>query len=78
MPRRHTEGLRKPHVKGEHDMESPAGSGLWHQIAIPDAFELLNTSESGLTSEEALHRLSVYGRNVMEPRERHTPFRILV
>ena len=59
-------------------MEGPAERGVWHQLAIPGALELLSTSESGLTSEEALRRLSVYGKNVMDLKERRTPFRILV
>ena len=78
MPTRQTDRLRKPYVESEHDMEGPARRGLWHQLTIPHAFELLSTSEFGLTSEEALRRLSVYGRNAMDLKERRTPFRILV
>ncbi len=49
-----------------------------HQLAIPDALERMSTSESGLTSEEALRRLPVHGRNSLDLKERRTPFRILV
>jgi Ca2+-transporting ATPase len=78
MPTRQTDGLRKPYVESEHDRDGPARRGLWHQITIPHAFELLSSSEFGLTSEEALRRLSDYGKNALDLKEGRTPFRILV
>src|SRR5215831_5258377 len=57
------------------------GSGKkrnWHQFDISKTLDLLGTSEIGLTSEEALRRLSVYGPNVIKAEARRTPLRIMV
>ena len=47
-------------------------------MAVPDTFHLLDTSETGLTDEEALRRLSVYGANTIDLKASRTPFRIML
>ena len=47
-------------------------------MAVPDTFDLLGTSERGLTDEEALRRLSVYGANTIDLKAGRTPFRIML
>ena len=50
----------------------------WHQLTAANVFELLKTSDSGLTSTEAERRLSAYGPNSIELKEHRGPLRILI
>lgn len=54
------------------------GAVVRHQLTAANTLELLGTSEFGLTSEEARRRLSVYGPNAMDLKERRTPLQILL
>jgi Ca2+-transporting ATPase len=47
-------------------------------LAVPDTFDLLGTSERGLTDEEALRRLSGSGANTIDLKAGRTPFRIML
>src|SRR5262245_9616141 len=40
----------------------------WHQRSVADTLRLLETSDSGLASEEAIRRLQSYGENIFERR----------
>ena len=37
----------------------------WHAMSYQEAEEILQTSEEGLSDEEAARRLEKYGRNVL-------------
>lgn len=46
----------------------------WHTTDIEEIYERLETSESGLTSEEAAGRLITYGKNALKEGKRKTLF----
>jgi P-type Ca2+ transporter type 2C len=77
MRPRHDQFSRPPSFESA-DSECSAKSRRWHRLAVPDTFHLLDTSETGLTDEEALRRLSVYGANTIDLKASRTPFRIML
>jgi Ca2+-transporting ATPase len=70
--------LRRQAFEPDDDTDSGAGTRNWHQLDIPEVLRMLRTSETGLTPEEARHRLSTYGPNAIDLKEGRTPFRILL
>jgi Ca2+-transporting ATPase len=50
----------------------------WHQFDVPKALHLLGTSETGLSTDEARQRLTTYGPNSFDLKERRKPLRILL
>jgi P-type Ca2+ transporter type 2C len=78
MGARQVSPLRRPFSEPDLNIENGVESRKWHQLDTPEILHLLRTSEGGLNPEEARHRLSIYGRNSIELKERHPPFRILL
>jgi P-type Ca2+ transporter type 2C len=77
MRQRHDQFSRQPSFESA-DIECSAKSRRWHRLTVPDTFHLLDTSETGLTEEEASRRLSVYGANTIDLKAGRTPFRIML
>jgi Ca2+-transporting ATPase len=50
----------------------------WHQAEASSVLQALQTTPSGLTTEEVQHRLARYGPNAMNLKERRSPWRILL
>src|SRR4051812_11008315 len=50
----------------------------WHQFDAPKALDLLRTSETGLSTDEARQRLTTYGANSFDLKERRKPLGILL
>jgi P-type Ca2+ transporter type 2C len=78
MSKRNNGTLQNPHFETAADSASGPQTAVWHFLSAAAVLASLRTSESGLTSEEAQSRLLTYGPNVMDLRERRTPFRILL
>jgi len=50
----------------------------YYNISVSETIKALNTSEKGLTEEEAGQRLGKHGINELEKREKISPFQILI
>ncbi|MCX7724708.1 MAG: cation-transporting P-type ATPase [Thermodesulfovibrio sp.] len=50
----------------------------WYQIPIKDIYHRLNTSEKGLSSEEAKKRLEKYGKNKIQEEEKINRLKIFI
>lgn len=50
---------------------------IWHSLKIPQIFELLNTSEKGLSEKTASERIHKYGTNTIIEQKKKTIFRLL-
>ena len=50
----------------------------WHQFDGPKALDVLGTSETGLSTDEARQRLTTYGPNSFDLKERRKPLGILL
>ena len=68
----------KPYLKNGVNAEHGQKVRLWHQMSAAETIAVLNTSEAGLTADEALHRLNTYGANAIDLKQRRTPLRILL
>jgi len=63
----------------EVERNNDATNGLaWHQQSVARALDILGSSRFGLTTAEAERRLSTYGRNAMDFRERRTAAQVLL
>ncbi len=51
---------------------------IWYQSEVKDVISKLETSEKGLSADEAQARLSQYGTNEIKEGKRDTPFQILL
>ncbi len=54
------------------------GASIWYQTTAPNAMELLQSTESGLTTEDAAARLAQYGPNELVERGGRSPWSILI
>jgi Ca2+-transporting ATPase len=77
MPSPQSNRVSKPERESSHDISRAEGNA-WHQLSAAKTLEVLGTSEAGLTPEESLRRLSIYGPNSIHVKERRTPLRILL
>ena len=50
----------------------------WYQLGVKEIFHKLNSSDNGLTEEEAKQRLSQYGPNKLAEEEKISKFKILL
>ena len=50
----------------------------WHQFDVPEALDLLRTSETGLSTDEARQRLTTYGPNSFDLEKGRKPLGILL
>ena len=51
---------------------------VWHNLSIKDTLDNLNSSASGLSTEEAAQRLSQYGPNELERAKKISPWRLFL
>jgi magnesium-transporting ATPase (P-type) len=60
-------------------MENPASSDetAWYQLTAEEAFDVLHSERSGLSTEEAKARLERYGYNEIKFKKRSAPLRFL-
>jgi len=54
------------------------GQKHWHALEINEVLDALHTSSSGLTAEEARHRLERFGPNEVKAERRISPVRVLL
>ena len=50
----------------------------YYNLSISDAIKFIDTSQTGLSEEEARQRLEKYGVNELKQREKISPFQILI
>ena len=50
----------------------------YYNLSISDAIKSIDTSQTGLSEEEARQRLEKYGVNELKQREKISPFQILI
>lgn len=49
---------------------------MFYELGVKEVFKKLNTSESGLKDDEARKRLGKYGYNVLEEKNKFSPFKL--
>jgi len=54
-----------------------AANTKWHSLSAAEALKVLQTTEDGLSAQEAESRLKVYGRNALTPPPKPTFLRRL-
>ncbi len=59
------------------DSDSDDAEPVWHALTVAAVLELLSAGKDGLSSEEASHRLEVYGPNVLDGRSRPSAWKVL-
>ncbi len=53
-------------------------AGIWHAVAATDALDRLDTTESGLSGEEAARRLASHGPNELAVARRVSPWKLFL
>jgi Ca2+-transporting ATPase len=60
----------------QHPPPTESGDPAWHSLTAEDTLHLLESSESGLTADEARRRFAVHGPNILERQVGAGPLRI--
>ncbi len=50
----------------------------WHTLTVPQVFDILSTSPQGLSSEEVAARLTKYGPNILQFKNKTSAFKIFI
>ena len=58
--------------------DSLAENNKWHTLTVPQVFDILSTSPQGLSSEEATARLTKYGVNILQFKNKTSAFKIFI
>ncbi|WP_410767418.1 cation-translocating P-type ATPase [Haloferax sp. DFSO60] len=67
----------KPNTALQAD-ESEYSETQWHSMSLEDVFERVEADESGLSTEEATHRLESFGPNEIRSTDSVSPFALFV
>ena len=72
------ERIRVPRPDADTALAPAASQQAWHSLAVAAVLARLDTSERGLTSDEAVHRLAEHGPNELDAASRASMWNLLL